>query len=54
MTRLRRRMPGDVKRVPPEHNGVRLRVVRSAGTVDVLINNAALQHVARIEDFPSE
>src|SRR5882724_10135545 len=29
-------------------------VVRSAGPVEVLINNAGLQHVARLEEFPAD
>lgn len=29
-------------------------VVRAAGHVDVLVNNAGLQYVARLEDFPAE
>jgi len=29
-------------------------VVRAAGSVDVLVNNAGLQHVARLEDFPAD
>ena len=29
-------------------------VVRAAGNVDVLVNNAGLQHVARLEDFPAD
>jgi 3-hydroxybutyrate dehydrogenase len=28
--------------------------VRAAGHVDVLVNNAGLQHVARLEEFPAE
>ena len=30
------------------------RQVRAAGPVDVLINNAGLQHVSRLEEFPPE
>jgi len=29
-------------------------VVRAAGRVEVLVNNAGLQHVARLEDFPAD
>lgn len=29
-------------------------VIRDAGPIDVLINNAGLQHVARLEEFPAE
>ena len=29
-------------------------VVRAAGRVDVLVNNAGLQHVARLEEFPAD
>jgi len=29
-------------------------VVRAAGSVDVLVNNAGLQHVARLEEFPAD
>lgn len=30
------------------------RIVKSHGRIDVVINNAGLQHIDRVEDFPSE
>jgi 3-hydroxybutyrate dehydrogenase len=39
---------------PDEIGDLIATAVREFGTIDVLINNAGIQHVARIEDFPPD
>jgi 3-hydroxybutyrate dehydrogenase len=45
--------PADMTR-PGEIEDLIRSTAKTFGTVDVLVNNAGIQHVAKIEDFPPE
>ena len=58
-----KRVEGEIRRAGGQASSLKLDItqsekveaaVREAGPVDVLINNAGLQHVARLEEFPSD
>lgn len=45
--------PADISR-PDQVRAMVARVVRELGAIDVLVNNAGIQHTAAVEEFPDE